>query len=291
MDAKELIEQGDIHLKKEEFPQAFSCYHKAHMQNNPYGTYKLAECFRIAFHMQNLDNIDYSKCREYARNAIKLYSISYKRLERYEDSLIIYRKRLRDDILINIIFLKRLLNDSNCDFSEEAQLMQRFQKNVNEYKAFPNNNLAFFLSADIHLNTILLLQITNNEDAENYLRIAASAKAYKHAESETLHTLEADAIIGGLISANNLGARFDITYYSSHLKIDSHIQRPNNNIIPDFWSDVVCPKWYIDMSSTPYETESSCAEEDYCYDDGPDDINDAYDYYYNDDHDGYGEDY
>ena len=305
MDAKELIEQGDIHLKKEEFPQAFSCYHEAHMQNNPYGTYKLAECFRIAFHMQNLDNIDYSKCREYARNAIKLYSISYKQLERYEDNLISYRQRVCDDILIKIIFLKRLINDSKCDLPEEAQLMQKFQENANEYLRFPYSEFAMFLSADIHRKVLFLLRLTKVYGAnsvyiaEKYLRIAASVMAYKHSCSEVIYKLEAGDIVQCLIDANHLGAKFDVSNLCTKLQV-SDGKRPPDEL--GIWRDVEPTEWDLDEEalernwgddppSSRYETGTYFDEDGYCYDDGPDDINDAYDYYYNDDHDGYGEDY
>ena len=198
MDAKELIEQGDIHFQKEEFTQAFSSYHEAHMLNDPYGTYKLAECFRIAFHRQNFDNADYCKCRDYAKNAIDLYAISYKqfgcdndlhrdvfwyarrvryvyqhqkcecetcerrscddcsipnmeyeRNEEYDKQCEDwYKQRFRDDILLKRIFVKRLINDSKCDLPEETLIIQKFQENENEYRNYPYNEFAIFLSAD-----------------------------------------------------------------------------------------------------------------------------------------------
>ena len=303
MDTKELIEQGDSLWFRGNYKEAFNYYHQAHMQNDPNGTYKLADCFRFAFHQRNLDNIDYSKCREYARKAIDLYGISYKRfgceynlhrdeswyMEQVSQDYLTtntecdhdkdwYKQRFRDTILLKRLFVKRLINDLTFDLPEETLMMKKFQENENEYLNFLYNAYAMFLSADIHRKVAFLVRLCYDDYSVDIdMRIAAIVRAFIYCCSAVICESEACNIVGCLSVANTFGATFDIPQMYNKLKVVKGIRNPAR---PGIWKDVdpkvwavyeeIVDKWFeIDLDEIgDFSDNEECYydEDEGCYD-------------------------
>ena len=256
-----LIQEGDCFFEKEDYENAFKYYHGAHMLGDFWGTYKLAECFRIAFLAQNINDVNIRNHIEYAHHAIDLYSISYAKLK-------------EDNILSRKQFLEFLLDLNNKPYkSKKYTLGEAFGvwgDGVFDWFVFKRKKL---------------IQLIGDVHAERLLRIFSAIVNYKLCWQNPDFFLGSEIVLikENLKKANKLGAKFNVDLLVSSLnnRIEEWEKQKKNHT----GEEVIFPNWYYGMRSAPYE-DGGCYEESYepNSDDGPDD---NYDEYYNDDYDGY----
>lgn len=81
----QIILKGNTYYNKEEYEKAFYCYKEACDCGDPIGYMKLGDCFRIAYHEQNI--INYEKLINlYGQKALDLYRFSCKEISNWSEN-------------------------------------------------------------------------------------------------------------------------------------------------------------------------------------------------------------
>ena len=263
-----------------QYGEAFACFKKGMDVGNAFCSFMLGECYRIAYHQQNLSEVSDNSGKDYAWNAIKLYSKAY-----HIEKNPIYLLR---NYCFKYIFLR-----PRKESYYYRETMQCLSATLNKTPDVCNDSSARFLLAVKTDSFLPLFDFIKDETNESYLRIAACIEIYKqYVEEEYTCPDDENSARDALIIANSLGAHFDIdSLFCDYEEDESY----------DYEDEVVEYEDDDDDSEDIYEPycvyESTYPESDnggYNYgwggedgitsDDGPDDL---YDYFYNDDYDGW----
>ena len=310
MDCRKLIEQGDKCFEKGDYTKAFSVFKEGMERGDAYCTFMMAECYRIAFHQHNLVDIDKVNEPEYASNAIELYAKAY-----LSEKNPVY--------LVREFFVRYILDrpeKSSPYYKEMMGILSRF---AGEESLMKDTAFKFLLAVNADDDTALF-DIVIDSKHEKYYRIAACVEIYKKCSSScdrmraSMVLVTANNIGAQFQKKNEIrewepnkrsetwvslsrGKTFiDDAAYTKFLSEDAY---GSENLQYEYYQTSEFASTYstgeyreCDIGDS-YATSSHLyggSENDYdgtsyeedCYpsDDGPDDL---YDYYYNDDYDGW----
>lgn len=253
MKCSELLSRGKQCFEEQDYDEAFAIFKKGMEQGDSYCTYMMAECYRIAFHRNNLSDIDKVYAWEYALNAIELYERAYS-IEK------------NPVFLVHEYFVKYILYRPKKTSSYYERTMEIISYCAGESRVTDDDAFNFLLAvkADDYQE---LCKYIADEKHEEYLRISACMEIYRR------HTNRNGArAMAALETANRIRACFN----QEALDDDLEEEEPE---YPEVMEKVI-----MDIEDEPIDYGEYDSYEEFPSDDGPDDL---YDYYYNDDYDGW----
>ena len=280
VDCSELIKDGNCFFDNGQYGEAFACFKKGMDVGNAFCSFMLGECYRIAYHQQNLSELSDNSGKDYAWNAIKLYSKAY-HIEKNPIYL------LRNYCFKYIFFRPR----KESYYYKET--MQCLSATLNNPPDVSNDSSARFLLAVKADSFLPLFDFIKDETNENYLRIAACIEIYKqYVEEEYTCPDDENSAKEALIIANGLGAHFDIDSLfcdCEEVESDDYEYEDVEYEDDDDDSEDVYEPYCVYESTYPESDNGGYnygwgGEDGITSDDGPDDL---YDYFYNDDYDGW----
>ncbi len=280
VDCSKLINDGNCFFDNRQYGEAFACFKKGMVVNNAFCSFMLGECYRIAYHQQNLSGVSDNSGKDFAWNAIKLYSKAY-HIEKNPIYL------LRNYCFKYIFFRPR----KESYYYKET--MQCLSATLNKTPDVCTDSSARFLLAVKENSFLPLFDFIKDETIDSYLRIAACIEIYKqYIEEEYTCPDDEKSAKDALIIANELGAHFDIDgLFRDYEEVESDDYEDEDveyEDVDDDSEDVYEP--YCVYESTYPESDNGGynygwgGEDGITSDDGPDDL---YDYFYNDDYDGW----